>query len=191
MKLDVTRKCPSHDPDNPVVRCDLARGHDPSDRHWAELGGKHYQWGPGLEAALPTKPPTESGMGSSEHDLAGEIFTDGIKAAFIAIQLIEFNEAKCVRCGQVLVSIVVDDPEHVVGSPEYEKAFTLALARAMSISDKHHTDRRRGHGYRPRKYGNDFGHDSPLLIEAPVCRLCHTGPDSEIHPGPQLSRSGS
>lgn len=188
MRLDRTRTCPSHDPDNPVVRCDLARGHKPSDEHYAELGGKVYRWGPGLQDAKPTKAPSE--LGSSNEYVASEIFTDGIKAAMIADQLLQFGEVSCVQCREVLVRLVdVDDGDLTLGSPEYEAAFALALAEAMSCTDKHHSDRRRGHGYRPKKYGYDFGHDLPILIEAPLCKPCHTGRDSEIHPGPQLKRS--
>lgn len=190
MRLDTSRACPSHDPQHPVVRCDLARGHTPSDEHYAELGGVVYRWGAALEEAKPTRPPDGTDIGSSEHFLAAEIFTDGIKAAFITAQLVESGEAKCVCCEAVLAEVDAWG-EVTIGTADYEEAVEKALAVAMSISHKHHTDRRRGHGYRPRKYGNLFGHDSPLLIQAPVCARCHTGPDSEIHPGPQLSRSSS
>lgn len=187
MRLDTSRYCPEHHPEHRVVRCQLARGHRPTDVHWAKLGDVEYRWGPGLEEAKPTSPP--NGFVPTEHYLAAEIFTDGIKAAFIAEQLLNFGEVTCIQCRRLIVAMDADD--HELGSTEWEEAFNKALAAAMSLSDKNHRDRRHGHGYRPKKYGNDFGHDSPILIEAPICRRCHTGPDSEIHPGPQLTKSSS
>lgn len=190
MRLDTSRRCPSHDPDHPVVRCDGARGHRPSDIHWAELGGKQYQWGPGLQNTFPSGPPSD--LEPTSEYLASEIFTDGIKAAFIATQLIQHGEATCLRCGQTLAIMNDWRHEHLqYGSPEFIDAFAHALEEAMRGSHKHHVDRRRGHGYNRKKYGNDFGHDSPLLIEAPICEHCHTGRDSDIHPGPRFTRSST
>lgn len=116
-----------------------------------------------------------------EHELA-EAFTDGIKVAEISRQLEIFGQAHCVRCNNPL-SDRIEIP--VQAATDY---YIAALAQAMTNSAKHHTLGRGGHGYRPDRYGNDFGHDTPFLIETPICHPCHTGPDSKIHLGVQFTK---
>jgi hypothetical protein len=177
-------KCSKLEPDSNIVRCDLERGH--RGLHYAELSGNVYEWGPGLSDAKPGR--RKNGFSSTDDYMASEIFTDGVKAAFITEQLLASGRVTCVRCNRVIL-VMRDDLEP--GSPEFEDEMARCLGQAMNASEKHHSDRRRGHGYLPRRFGNDFGHDLPLLIEAPICGPCHRGPKSEIHPGPQFARTAS
>lgn len=182
-----TRPCAKREGTSGIHRCELRRGH--SGPHRVELPNGTIEWNGRISDARPRR---NSKISESDHQALAEAFTDGIKAQLITDQLLTHGEATCVRCGQTLA--VMNDWGHAgleLGSPEYESAFARCLADAMEASAKHHTDRRRGHGYRPGKWGNDFGHDLPLLIEAPVCHPCHTGADSELHPGPQFSKSGA
>lgn len=119
----------------------------------------------------------------SAHHALDEAFTDGIKAAMITMQLGELGYATCGECGEQLCETISLESVQVADG-DYE----TALAHAMSNAAKHHVMGRTSHGYRPSKYSNRFGHSTPALIRV-VCHECHTGEDSEIHPGPQFTRS--
>jgi hypothetical protein len=175
------RLCNKRDIDG-IARCELLKGH--AGTHYAELKNGIVEWGEDLSAVRPRRRSKNSSLnGESEYTAAAEIFTDGIKATRISAQITTYGFAYCRRCGKQLSRKI--DPVAPSSEPDLEQ-YTLALAEAMANSHKHHLFRRQGHGYRPSKHGNDFGCDSPLLIEAPVCDDCHIGPDSELHPGPQF-----
>lgn len=181
-----TRPCNKRMPDN-VFRCDLPRGHQgPHRTEWPDgkAGASWPNERDGITQRLRSnkRPQKET----YEHELA-EAFTDGIKADRILNQILTEGVACCVRCRRRLsrrLDLPIDTTSETV-----KVLVALALAEAMTESAKHHEERRRGHGYRPAKHGNDFGHDFPLLIEAPLCHRCHTGADSESHPGPQLGKA--
>lgn len=155
--------------------------------HWAiDAQGNEYAWGPGYSDAKPP-PKANSALAEQtiEHELS-EAFTNGVKATAITYQLLEHGKVTCISCGICLLDATWNQPPS--GTDEYEDWMAAAVEKAMSLADKHHVNGRVGHGYRPGKHGNDFGFDLPLLIETPICRPCHTGLQSEIHPGPQWSR---
>lgn len=170
--------CNKADPHSPA-RCELAPRHD--GKCESELNGTIVTWGADL-----VEPRRRGGGTSTAHTALSETFTDGVKAQAITHQLVEFGEVRCVRCSTVLAVLKVSDA--AIGTDAYEDAIAHALKKAMTMSAKHHTKGRQAHGYRPDKYGNDFGRDLPFLIETPICHPCHTGPESDVHPGPQWSK---
>lgn len=180
--------CNKRMPDN-VFRCDETAGH--KTHHCARDGeGKIVASWPNAKTemrravARGRRPRQES----HQHEVA-EAFTDGVKAERILSQLLVYGQARCLRC-KVELSSAIDIPMDT-SSVAVRTSIARCLEEAMANSAKHHTDRRRGHGYRPGKHGNDFGHDFPLLIEAPVCHDCHTGADSELHPGPAFGEGAA
>lgn len=188
------RDCRVLEPTSNVVRCQLYKGH--RGLHLAELNGNRYEWGEDYSDARPQRQavngtiPTES----PEHAVA-EIFTDGIKAAHLSTELLATGEVRCPICNIAKVKISAETRNLMRSG--HEDAFRLplpaeyviAMEEAMLRFAKHHIARRSSHGYRPKVRGHRFGHDDPFLIGTP-CNDCHTGPDSELHPGPQFSRSG-
>lgn len=177
-----TKTCNAAQIDGPL-RCELLKGHE-GDHVNTTAEAVPIAWlnHRGERAARLTsrrRPQKET----YEHELA-EAFTDGIKAERISNQLLVYGCATCVDCG-VRLSRQLEVPVDL-SSATVLALFEMCLEDAMVNSAKHHDQRRRGHGYRPRKYGNDFGHDTPVLIKAPLCHDCHTGQDSKHHPGPQF-----
>lgn len=170
------------------ARCQREAGHR-EDTHYAELNGVIFEWGAGFSDSRPIRRRRRPQAETYEHELA-EAFTDGIKASQITDQLLLYGIARCVRCCSALcrqIDIRLDENGDTLIPDELE----AALAEAMTNSAKHHSERRSGRGYRPDRYGNFFGVDSPIRIETPLCHDCHTGLDSEIHPGPQFSKAAS
>lgn len=170
-----------------VFRCDRARGHDGHHECRHPDGKLAASW-PNARAerrvalARGRRPQKET----YEHELA-EAFTDGIKADRISNQILIHGRAFCIECGTNL-SQALEVPVDLSYATNMV-LFELALETAMQNSAKHHDKRRRGHGYRPNKHGNDFGHDCPVFIRAPICHPCHTGAGSELHRGPQLGEA--
>lgn len=186
---EVTAKpCNKRQPVGPM-RCELPAGHKgahaafngiPVPIEWANRRD---------ERAASLRSNRRPQRETYEHELA-EAMTDGIKADRIVTQILLHGHAFCVKCRRDLNSRSLLVPVDL-SSGTIEALVAALLEEAMHNSAKHHGDRRRGHGYRPKKYGNDFGHDAPWLIDAPLCHDCHTGDDSEVHPGLKFSEKGA
>lgn len=164
-----------------VARCELKKGH--RGPHEADLGNGVVTWGEDFSDARPRRRVSGSSLpADTQASILAETFTDGIKADRISNQILVEGHAHCVKCGTSLNSRAIDVPVNL-SSGTVRSLVAILLEEAMHNSVKHHTDRRRGHGYAPAKYGSQFGHDAPFLIEAPMCEVCHTGEGSEVHPG--------
>lgn len=179
--------CNNRHPELTFLACENVDNRHSGDHYWTSAEGEKTTWpndrdvkqGPGF-GDRRGRPQAQT----YEHELA-EAVTDGIKGEMITQQLIIYGQAFCVRCKTPL------SPEVPMGQRLVDEHFELFVAvfkEAMRRGHKHHTDRRSGHGYRPSKYGHDWGRDLPVFIEAPLCQDCHIGDDSEIHPGVQLGR---
>lgn len=190
MRLLSTKACNDRHPgSNGVIRCELQRHHQ--GQHLSRLGDVEFVWGDDVRDARPRRTSANSTLQhETEHSAAAEIFTDGIKAERIWRQIENGHLPHCVKCLRDLTSLRDENTSEIKPLKDAPLDIKLlALEQAMSSSAKHHTDRRRGHGYRPSRHGNDFGHDTPALIEAPLCHPCHTGRDSELHRGPAFSEA--
>lgn len=182
------KPCNHLDPDGRVARCDQDKGHFPRTPHSADVNGHLITWGGDVREAIPaSQRAVNSTMpGETERHAAQEIFTDGIQAERIFAQFVERGHAYCVCCGTRLSRNV--DPCPLDPREDFDgESYKAALDEAIKNSHKHHIGRRKGHGFYPVKYGNDFGHDTPLLIATPVCEDCHIGADSDFHPGLMFS----
>ena len=184
--LTSTKTCNAAQIDGPL-RCELLKGHT-GDHTNMNDEAVPISWPNHRDARTARLVSRRRPQKETYHHELADAFTDGIKADRISNQLLVHGLAFCLDCGAPLCAALSHLPVDLSSSADFVR-FELALDDAMKNSAKHHDNRRRDHGYRPNKYGNDFGHDTPVLIKAPICHDCHTGANSKRHPGPQFGQA--